>query len=155
MNIDSFVKIPYPMIIQESDDKVLVFIPKLFISVEGDNLAHAYELSQFEKRKFYKRLEDIDGLHLIPKVSDIIPLRNRFDIQRILIERFFSFFLTLFLGLVLILILGNQVGKVLGKIDQAFLPASEEKKEVRLQRFKEKLEVVAPYIKEVKKVMND
>jgi hypothetical protein len=61
----------------------------------------------------------------------------------------------LFLGIVLILILGGQISNLSRKINLAFAPTSKEKNETRLQRFKDKLNVLSPYIKEIKKVYNE
>ena len=155
MNIENFLNTPYPLIVNETTSKVFIFVPKLFIHVEGDSLAKTFELCRQEKVNFYKRLELVDALHLIPSASDFTPIKRRFVIQKIIIERAFSFLVALFFGLIFVVLIFLALNKAVKKLDSAFTPVSDEKKEVRLQRFKEKLHVASPYIKEIKKVFNE
>jgi len=154
-NLQDFIQRPYPIVVRESQSKVYLFVPKLHIFVESDTLQSAYELLKKEKASFYSRLEAIDSLHLVPELTDAPSLRKRIDIQKILVERLFSFGLTLVFWVLLLAIVGHQLTKTSFKIKEAFVPVTPEKSQERLTHFKEKLNVVAPYMKEIKKALNE
>ena len=155
LSLQDFVSKPYPLIIRENQNKFYIFIPKLHIFVESDTLQSAYDLCKKEKISFYNRLEFIESLHLIPPLSDVPTLRKRIDLQKIVIERFCSFVLTFVFWIFLLLIVGHQLNKSTVKINEALSPTGPEQSEKRLERFKEKIKVVAPYMREIKKAFNE
>lgn len=154
-NLQDFINKPYPVVVRESQNKFCLYVPKLQIFVESDTLQSAYELLKKEKTSFYSRLEAIDSLHLIPELSDTPSLRQRIDIQKIFIERFFSFGMTLIFWLLILAIVGHQITKTSSKIQEAFVPVTAEKSQERLSHFKEKVNIAAPYLKEIKKAINE
>lgn len=155
MTIEDFMNRAYPVVVRQTGQKVCVYVLKLHIFVESDTLQSAFDICAKEKRVFYQRLEAIDSLHLIPSLNESTTFWSRIDLQKIAGERLISFVFTLLFWVIILSVAGHQVSKSVGKMNQAFMPAGDEKAEVRLERFKEKLKVVSPYIKEVKKVFNE
>lgn len=155
LNLNDFIERAYPVIISQKSGKFQLFIPKLSLFAESDTLQGVYDLSVSEKRSYYERLAAIDSLHLIPTIDNTIRFKDRVDLIKIFSERLVSFFLTLIFWVLIILLIGHQANKAIRKMNESLGPTAPEQKEERLERFKEKLQVVAPYIKEVKKVFNE
>ncbi len=155
MSLEEFINRPYPVVVREVKGKICLFVPKLQLFVESDTLQSAFELCQAEKKSYYNRLLAIDSLHVIPTLTESVNIWKRLDLQKTLSERLISFFFTTVFWVVIILVAGHQVNKALGKMELAFVPVEEGRSEIRLERFKEKLKVAAPYIKEVKKTFNE
>ncbi len=155
VNLDDFIGRAYPVIISQKNNRFHLFIPKLSLFVESDTLQEAFDLSVSEKKAYYERLAAIDSLHLIPSVDGNISFKDRIDLTKIFSERIVSFLLTLIFWVLIVLLAGHQINKAIRKMNESLGPTTPEQKEERLERFKEKLQVVAPYIKEVKKVFNE
>lgn len=145
----------YPILVQQSTESFNIFVPSLSIYIAAASATDAfYELDQ-EKIKYYKRLESFDSLHLIPELSRRSSFFRKEIIYKIIFEKIISFSLALVLSLLLLALVFHQLNKGAGKIKEAFVDVDSQKKEVRLLNFKEKLEMASPYIKEVKKVINE
>jgi hypothetical protein len=155
VKIEEFIQRPYPIIIRELDRKVCLFVPQLQIFVEAETVQNAYELLKKEKLAFYKRLEEIDSLHLISEFSNNGEVKQKNNFKNLFIERALSFVMTLAFWILLLALIGHQVKKTTAKIQEAFVPVSQEKSQERLLHFKEKINIAAPYLKEIKKAFNE
>ncbi len=125
------------------------------IYIDAVNSDEAFIELEKEKVNYYKRLESIDCLHLIPDLTRTSTFFRKDNIIKIIFEKTISFLLALVLSLLLLAIFFHQLNKSIVKISEAFSPVESQKKEERLIKFKEKLDVLSPYIREVKKVINE
>lgn len=155
ISLESFLNRTYPVIIKEINSKIILFVPKLNILVESNTLNEAYEIYKKEKVTFYNRLAHIEALHLIPSLSEKTNNYKQVEIKKILIERVISFFIVLIFLALISVIIGHKISKSTKKINEAFTPVTIERSDARLQRFKEKLTIAAPYIREIKKALNE
>ena len=155
LSVQDFINRPYPVILGSICEQFYIYVPKLQIYVERATMQGAYDLYQKEKANFYNRLEAIGALHLIPPLNETLGLRKRIDLQKLLIDRGASFVLTVLFWVLLLGILGHKLNKASSKINEAFVPVSVERSDARLERFKVKLDIVAPYLREIKKAINE
>ena len=143
----------------EKNGKFTVFVPQLSLFAEGESLQRAYDVLMSEKRAYYSRLEAVDSLHLIPELQTSSHFWKRLDLQKVFVERSISFFFTTAFWVLLVLVATNQISRALtksvDKLQTALMPVASEKSEERFQRFQEKMKVISPYVKEVKKVFKD
>lgn len=154
-SLQDFLSTPYPIILSEKDKKFIIYVPKLQIYVEENSLDLAYEKYNKEKQSFYTRLEKIEALHLIPALNAESKILNRIEFKKVLIERFTSFIFTAIFWLLLLSVVIHQIGKGTNKVGEAFVPVEPAKQAERMQKFREKMDVLAPYIHEVKRVFNE
>ena len=155
MTCEEFLNLKYPIILNEKNGKFTVFVPQLSLFAEGESLQRAYDVLMSEKKAYYSRLEAVDSLHLIPKLSGSTTFWQRLDLQKIVFERLVSFSLTSLFWILFIFVFAHQVTKAIHKAEVAFLPAEEGKSEERFLRFQEKMKVISPYVKEFKKAFKD
>ena len=140
---------------QESTDSFKIFVPKLNIFIEEKSAIEAFHSLNQEKENYYKRLERFDSLHLIPEINEQSSFLNNSKIFNIVFEKMVSFSLTLIFTLLVISVLVHELNKSSMKMKEAFVPVEAKRQEDRLLNFKEKLKAAAPYIQEIKKVLNE
>ena len=155
LSINEFKSRAYPVLVHQSSESFNLFVPSLSIYINATTPDEAFIELDKEKVKYYKRLENFDSLHLIPELTNKPSFFRKDKIIKIIFEKTISFLLALFLSLLLVAIVFHQLNKSIGKVSEAFNPVESQKKEERLDKFKEKLKVASPYIREIKKVINE
>lgn len=143
------------MLVQQSTESFKLFVPSLSLFIDAATPDEAFIELEKEKDNYYKRLERFDSLHLIPDLKEKSNFFRKDKIAKIIFEKTISFFLALVLSVLMVAIVFHQLNKSIGKASEAFSPVESQKKEERLTKFKERLEIVSPYIREIKKVINE